>query len=98
MSTALQEKPNAEELPVSSAASVLLNGRYLPPPEDKDGKLWVRTSALVQSDPEKLYAMWRTIEDAPIWQEEITSVTPTGPQTSHWVMTHGDTIVEWDSK
>ena len=98
MSNALNEKPGADIIPRSSGASVLLNGRYLPPPEDKDGKLWVRTSALIQSEPAKLYAMWHDVEAAPSWQEEITSVTATGPHTSHWVMTHDDKTIEWDSK
>jgi hypothetical protein len=47
MSEALREKPNAEQLPESASAGVILNGRYLPPPEDKDGKIWIRTSALI---------------------------------------------------
>ena len=29
-------------------AAVTLDGHYLPPPEDKDGKVWVRTSAIIQ--------------------------------------------------
>lgn len=41
MPPALKEKPSAESLPTAAGASVILNGRYLPPPEDKDGKLWV---------------------------------------------------------
>jgi hypothetical protein len=41
MSSALNEKPFAEALPTVAAGSVVLDGRYLPPPEDKDGKLWV---------------------------------------------------------
>jgi uncharacterized membrane protein len=102
MSTALQEKPNAEELPVSSAASILLNGRYLPPPEDKDGKLWVRTTALIQVDPKTLYEMWHDIENAPAWQEQIVEVRRTGPKTSHWVMSANgkktDRTIEWDSE
>jgi uncharacterized membrane protein len=98
MSNALNEKPGAEVLPRSPGASVLLNGRYLPPPADKDGKLWVRTSALVQSDATTLYTLWRDLEAIPQWQEEITSVTVTGPDTSHWMMTHDDKNVEWDSK
>ena len=51
MSKALNEKPNAEPLPVATGAGVILNGRYLPPPEDKDGKIWVRTSALIHAAP-----------------------------------------------
>jgi uncharacterized membrane protein len=98
MSNALNERPGADILPRSSGASVILNGRYLPPPEDKDGKLWVRTSVLVQAEPRKLYSMWHDVESAMAWQEEITSVISTGPQTSHWVMKHDDKTIEWDSK
>jgi hypothetical protein len=47
MSSALKEKPCAEDLRISGAAGMILDGRYLPPPEDQDGKLWVRTSALI---------------------------------------------------
>jgi len=59
MSRALNEKPNAEPLPTLASAGVTLNGRYLPPPEDKDGKMWVRTSALIHASAEDLYNMWR---------------------------------------
>jgi len=57
MSPALKEKPHAEELPVTGAAGKILDGRYLPPPEDKDGKLWVRTSTLVQAAAQDLYTI-----------------------------------------
>jgi uncharacterized membrane protein len=110
MSEALNEKPNAEPLPTSASAGVILNGRYLPPPEDEDGKIWVRTSALIQVDSQELYDMWRDIENAPLWQEQIVRVTRTGEKTSHWVMRSGDNrdrnnrnsnndkTVEWDSE
>jgi uncharacterized membrane protein len=98
MSHALREKPYAEELPVTGAAATILDGRYLPPPEDKDGKLWVRTSALVQADPHDLYAMWRNVEAAPTWQEQITRVVATGERTSHWVMETDGKAIEWDSE
>jgi uncharacterized membrane protein len=110
MSEALNEKPNAEPLPTSASAGVILNGRYLPPPEDEDGKIWVRTSALIQVDSQELYDMWRDIENAPLWQEQIVRVTRTGEKTSHWVMRAGDNrdrnnrnsnndkTVEWDSE
>jgi uncharacterized membrane protein len=94
----LQEKPNAEPLPRSASAGVMLNGRYMPPPVDADGKLWVRTSALIQSTPEELYQLWRNIEAAPLWQEEIAEVRKTGDSTSHWVMRSGDKTIEWDSE
>jgi len=86
MSRALNEKPNAEPLPTLASAGVTLNGRYLPPPEDKDGKMWVRTSALIHASAEDLYNMWRDVEAAPLWQEQIEKVTRTGETTSHWVM------------
>ena len=102
MTNALKEKPNAEALPRNTGASVILDGRYLPPPEDKDGKIWVRTSALVQQDRTKLYEMWRNIESAPKWQEHIVSVEPTGPKTSKWTMkTSNDDdakTISWDSE
>jgi uncharacterized membrane protein len=98
MSHALKEKPNAEELPTTAAAGMILDGRYLPPPEDINGKLWVRTSALVQASPHDLYAMWRDVEAAPVWQEQITQVVATGEQTSHWIMESGGKTIEWDSE
>jgi uncharacterized membrane protein len=98
VTNALNERPSFEELPKSATAAVIQNGRYLPPPEDKDGKLWIRTSALVQEEAESLYMMWRDIESAPLWQEQIRQVVRTGPKTSHWVMTSDDKTIEWDSE
>jgi uncharacterized membrane protein len=102
MSKALNEKPNAESLPTSLSVGVALNGRYLPPPEDKDGKIWVRTSALIHADAETLYTMWRDVESAPLWQEQIETVTRTGEITSHWIMRTRDKdkgqTIEWDSE
>jgi uncharacterized membrane protein len=98
VTNALKERPNFEELPKAASSPVIQDGRYMPPPEDNDGKLWVRTSALIQASPEDLYTMWRDIESAPLWQEEIQQVTRTGSNTSHWVMTSGDKTIEWDSE
>jgi uncharacterized membrane protein len=101
-SSPLTEKPYAEDLPASTPASVVVNGRYLPPPEDKDGKLWVRTSALILKDPQTLYAMWRDVEAIPLWQEHVTEVIETGPSTSRWSMkTSNDAdakVITWDSE
>jgi uncharacterized membrane protein len=96
--SALNEKPNAEELPLTGSVGMIVDGRYLPPPEDKDGKLWVRTSALIQRDPDELYAMWRDVERVPAWQEQITQVLVTGDRTSHWVMESDGKTIEWDSE
>ena len=98
MSQALTEMPNAEPMPAASAASVVLDGRYLPPPKDGDGQTWVRTSALIGREPQELYELWSDIERAPEWQEGLVSVTRTGENTSHWVARHGDKTIEWDSE
>jgi uncharacterized membrane protein len=98
MSTPLTEKPNAEAISSSVAAGILINGHYASPPEDKDGKIWVRTCAKVQSDPATLYTLWRDVERAPEWQEQIVEVRKTGDRTSHWVMRSGNDTIEWDSE
>jgi uncharacterized membrane protein len=95
---ALNEKPNAEVLPCQSGASIILDGRYLPPPQDGDGKIWIRTSALVDVEPEKLYQLWRDVESAPLWQEQILSVTRLSDRISRWVMQVKDKQLEWDSE
>ena len=98
MSMPLTEMPNAETIPSAAAAGILINGHYASPPEDKDGKIWVRSCAKVQSDPATLYALWRNVERAPEWQEQIVEVRKTGERTSHWVMRSGDDRIEWDSE
>jgi len=93
--------PAAKTLPRSGAAGTILNGHYLPPPADKDGKQWVRTSALILKPATELYALWRDVEKAPLWQEQIAEVRATGPKTSHWVMMTGgdpEKSSEWDSE
>jgi uncharacterized membrane protein len=96
--SALNEKPNAERIPATGAAGMIIDGRYLPPPEDKDGKLWVRSSALIQRDRGDLYSLWRNVKVAPVWQEQVTQVVVTGDRTSHWVMESGGKTIEWDSE
>ena len=98
MATPLHEKPNAEGVPSTGSAGTIVNGHYVSPPEDKDGKIWVRTCAKVQSDPQSLYMLWRDVERAPEWQEQIVEVKSTGERTSHWVMRSGDDTIEWDSE
>jgi uncharacterized membrane protein len=98
MTEPLSHKPNAEPLPQMQSAAVTLNGRYLPPPQDGDGKIWVRTSALIRRSANDLYKAWHNVESAPLWQEEIERVTKTGKTTYHWVMRLGDKTIEWDSE
>jgi uncharacterized membrane protein len=81
-----------------ASAGVMLNGKYIPPPQDKDGKIWVRISALIRKDAQYLYDLWRNVENAPMWQEQISEVIRTGQRTSHWVMRAGDKTIEWDSE
>lgn len=98
MTKYLSAKPNAEELPEFAGAGVILKGRYMPPPRDADGKLWVRTTALIQGDPEGLWGIWRNVEAAPLWQEQIESVVRTSDTTSHWTVRTPNGTVEWDSE
>ncbi len=102
MPNALNEAPNAESLPDSATAGTIVNGRYLPPPQDKDGKIWVRTSALVNADAQRLYELWSDVENVPLWQEQMVSVKRIGDKKTHWVMKTGDKdskkTVEWDSE
>jgi uncharacterized membrane protein len=81
-----------------SGASAVLNGRYIPPPEDGGGQRWVRTSAIIQASPEALYARWRDLESAPQWHGRTVEVRRTGDRTSHWMMKIGDKSMEWDSE
>jgi len=100
MERALNEKPSVE-IPQSGVAGIILNGHYLSPPADKDGKQWVRTSALILKPASELYELWRDVEEAPLWQEQIAEVRAIGPRTSHWVMWTGDDSdksIEWDSE
>jgi len=103
MSDVLKEKPNAEPLPVMASAGIMLNGRYMAPPEDEDGKIWARTTALIHASAEELYELWHDLENVPEWQEQMESVTSTGETTSHWVMRASDgdkdgKKIEWDSE
>lgn len=101
MEPLLSERPNAEQVPQSGTAGMILNGHYLPPPTDKDGKQWVRTSALVLKPAAQLYELWRDVEKASLWQEQIAEVHAIGPKTSHWVMLTGNDSgksIEWDSE
>jgi uncharacterized membrane protein len=77
---------------------VLQDGHYLPAPEDKDGKQWARTTALVQGSPQELYNLWRATEKAPLWQEQIDEVVITGETTSRWTMKDSDKTLTWDAE
>ena len=98
MADVLNEAPHRETLPGTGSAGVLQNGRYMPPPADKDGKTWVRTSALVQASPLDCYELWRNPSAIPMWQEQIKEVRISGPKISHWVMSFKDKTVEWDEE
>lgn len=101
MEKILNEKPHAEEVPESGAAGTILNGHYAAPPVDKNGKQWVRTSALVFRPAADLYELWRDVERVPLWQEQIVEVRAKDPKISHWVMrksNDSDQSVEWDSE
>jgi uncharacterized membrane protein len=93
----MSQGPNPSSGPQGPA--VTEQRRYLPPPEDKDGKIRMRTSAIIQASPDTLYALWHDVESAPRWQEQLRQVIKTGEKTSHWVICRGgDETVEWDAE
>lgn len=96
--SALHEKPNAEALPSSSGAAIIQDGRFLPPPEDKDGRIWARTTVLVQRSPEELFNLWRAVELAPLWQEQLQEVVVVDATTSRWTAQDGKQQTTWISK
>jgi len=100
MERAITGKAHVEQASASSTVGTISNGHYAPPPADGDGKQWVRTSALVLRSPSELFSLWRDVEKAALWQEQIADVRVTGPKTSHWVMASGDSDkrIEWDSE
>lgn len=98
MADVLRESPNAVARTSEGRTGVVLDGRSMAPPVDKDGKTWARATALIQGRPADLYALWRDLESTPKWQEMITAVRATGPKTSHWVMNAGGKTIEWDSE
>ena len=102
MAIAIQEAANAAEPLGERSSGEVLNGHHmapdLDPNLDKDTRIWVRASALVQATPAKVYALWRDIESAGQWQDMILDVISTGPRTSHWVMKCDGETIEWDSE
>ncbi len=94
----LTERPNFEAVPVSGPVGSIIDGRYAPPPVDGGGQQWVRTSMLIQRKPGRALRSVAGFDKAPQWMEQVSSVTVTGPKTTHWVMQVGDTPVEWDAE
>ena len=98
MTETLKDSPDAVTPLSDGNAGVTFNGRYMAPPQDRADKIWARATALVQATPAELYALWRDIESVPKWQQMITDVISTGPNTSHWVMRADGKTIEWDSE
>jgi uncharacterized membrane protein len=92
------ETAGAGQSPEDASADMDFNGRYLPSPTAGDGRLWVRTMGMIQRDPQELYAIWRDVEAAPLWQQHVSEVRLTGETTSHWQMRSGNKTVEWKSE
>ena len=98
MTDLLKDAPKAEPGLSEGSAGMILEGHYMAPPQDRNGKVWARATALVQASPQELYNLWHDLERIPQWQEMITDVIKTGPKTSHWVMKAGGKTIEWDSE
>jgi uncharacterized membrane protein len=94
----IHNEDDIKDEPRYRSAAVTLDRRYLPPPKDDDGRLWVRTSAKIQADAMRLYELWSDLESVPQWKEQVVAVTKTGETTAHWVMRKGDSTLEWDAE
>ncbi len=44
------------------------------------------SAVTINRGAQELYAYWRDIEKAPLWQEGLESVTPLSEKTSRWIM------------
>lgn len=56
------------------------------PDKTEDGRVTAHAIQTILVEPQALYELWRDVTSIPLWQEQVVSVTPTGPKTSHWVM------------
>lgn len=56
------------------------------PTGHEDGWAHAHARQSILLEPQALYSMWRDQEKFPLWQEQVVSVTPTGPGKSHWIM------------
>ncbi len=56
-------------------------------------------SIIVKGNVSDIYEMWSHFEDFPLFMKYIKSVTMTGPETSHWVMSGPlGKDIEWDAE
>jgi uncharacterized membrane protein len=92
----LTEKLKNDAATEFGSAGTMLNGRYLAPPKDHAGEIWVRRSTLIQAEPALLYEMWRNLEAVPKWQEGVSKVFRSGDKTFHWVMSANGVKIEWE--
>ncbi len=59
----------------------------------------VQRSLTIQRSPEELYEFWYDIEKAPLYMQNIDTVTKTGERTSHWAaQTASGHTVEWNAE
>jgi uncharacterized membrane protein len=69
--------------------------------ESIPGKKGIRVhrSMSVDRSPEDLYNFWHDVEKAPLYMQNIESVTSTGDRTSHWIARGPlGRKIEWDSE
>ena len=60
---------------------------YAPLPDKKeDGRVTAHAVQTIQAEPNALYRLWSDLSLIPRWQEHVISVSPTGPDTSTWVI------------
>ncbi len=70
--------------------------------EVKDGRAFSHAFQTILASPETLYKAWSAVEEIPLWQEYVVSVTSIGEKKSHWVMGNPEDAegkrIEFDSE
>jgi uncharacterized membrane protein len=67
--------------------------------ETPDAQELIGRTVTINRPRHEVYAFWRNLQNLPQFMENVVSITSTGPQRSHWVVTApGDRRVEWESE
>ncbi len=87
----------------SPAARVPAGEHYTPLPKSKqDGRVTSHAVQTILASSASLFQLWSDVSAFPRWQEHVVSVTPTGSNTSHWVMGNPEDAdgkrIEFDSE
>ena len=60
------------------------------PNKTDDGRVTAHAVQTILATRDSLFALWSDVTSFPLWQERVISVTPIGPNRTHWVMGNTD--------